>query len=150
MNFRKFRKNSKALSPVIATIILIAVTVAVSVVVAAWMGALTIGFMGNAENVKITNVQFNSATEAVLTVQNNGANTVTINSDGTIDGNTIAVTGWGSPAAFTVAKAATEQFTITLSGSQAFTDGSQYNFQLTTAKGTTITSTASYSASPSL
>jgi flagellin-like protein len=41
MNFRKFKKNAKALSPVIATIILIAVTVAVSVVVAAWMGALT-------------------------------------------------------------------------------------------------------------
>lgn len=45
--YMKFRKNAKALSPVIATIILIAVTVAVSVVVAAWMGALTIGFMGN-------------------------------------------------------------------------------------------------------
>ena len=54
--FRKFRKNAKALSPVIATIILIAVTVAVSVVVAAWMGALTIGFMGNSEQAKITNV----------------------------------------------------------------------------------------------
>ena len=54
--FRKFKKNAKALSPVIATIILIAVTVAVSVVVAAWMGALTIGFMGNAEQASITNV----------------------------------------------------------------------------------------------
>ena len=59
MNFRKFRKfknHAKALSPVIATIILIAVTVAVSVVVAAWMGALTIGFMGNSEQAKVTNV----------------------------------------------------------------------------------------------
>ena len=55
MNFRKFRKSAKALSPVIATIILIAVTVAVSVVVAAWMGALTIGFMGNSEQAKVTN-----------------------------------------------------------------------------------------------
>ena len=75
MNFRKFRR-SKALSPVIATIILIAVTVAVSVVVAAWMGALTIGFMGNSEQAKITNVVLsNVATtpiigQAVVTIQN--------------------------------------------------------------------------------
>ena len=59
MNFRKLRKfakNAKALSPVIASIILIAVTVAVSVVVAAWMGGLTLGFMGSAEQASITNV----------------------------------------------------------------------------------------------
>jgi flagellin-like protein len=37
----KMRKSRRALSPVIATIILIAVTVAVSIAVAAWMGALT-------------------------------------------------------------------------------------------------------------
>ena len=68
MNFKKFRKirkNAKALSPVIATIILIAVTVAVSVVVAAWMGALTIGFMGNSEQAKISN--------AVLTNSDSGS-----------------------------------------------------------------------------
>ncbi len=59
MNYRKFRKNAKALSPVVASIILIAVTVAVSVVVAAWMGGMTIGLMGNAEQVSITNVAFN-------------------------------------------------------------------------------------------
>ena len=43
---RKLKKNSKALSPVVASIILIAVTVAVSVVVAAWMGGMTIGSHG--------------------------------------------------------------------------------------------------------
>ena len=57
MNYiRKFKKNSKALSPVVASIILIAVTVAVSVVVAAWMGGMTIGLMGSAEQVSVTNV----------------------------------------------------------------------------------------------
>jgi len=55
MNFRKFRKNAKALSPVIASIILIAVTVAVSVVVAAWMGGISLGFMNNTEQATITN-----------------------------------------------------------------------------------------------
>ena len=56
--YRKFKKNSKGLSPVVASIILIAVTVAVSVVVAAWMGGMTIGLMGNAEQVSITNLGF--------------------------------------------------------------------------------------------
>ncbi len=42
----KILKNRKALSPVVASIILIAVTVAVSIAVAAWMGALTFNFMG--------------------------------------------------------------------------------------------------------
>ena len=65
MNFRKFRKSAKALSPVIATIILIAVTVAVSVVVAAWMGALTIGFMGNSEQAKVTNVVLTNTYDTV-------------------------------------------------------------------------------------
>ena len=65
LNFRKLRKfakNAKALSPVIATIILIAVTVAVSVVVAAWMGGLTLGFMGSAEQASVTNVVLTNIT----------------------------------------------------------------------------------------
>ena len=96
LNFRKLRKfakNAKALSPVIATIILIAVTVAVSVVVAAWMGGLTLGFMGGAEQASITNaVLANTGTAgaytggtAVCTVQNTGSASVTISS-GTVDG----------------------------------------------------------------
>ena len=42
----KILRSKKALSPVVASIILIAVTVAVSIAVAAWMGALTFTFMG--------------------------------------------------------------------------------------------------------
>jgi flagellin-like protein len=62
---RKLKKNAKALSPVVASIILIAVTVAVSIAVAAWMGALVVGQMST-EEVKITNVDFTGA-DAVLT-----------------------------------------------------------------------------------
>src|SRR5512143_706776 len=81
--YRKFRKNAKALSPVVASIILIAVTVAVSVVVAAWMGGMTIGLMGNAEEATITNIGFSSAgTPAVntltITVSNTGNAQVSI------------------------------------------------------------------------
>ena len=45
----KMLRSKKALSPVVASIILIAVTVAVSIAVAAWMGALTFTFMKTEE-----------------------------------------------------------------------------------------------------
>ena len=78
-NFRKIRKNAKALSPVVASIILIAVTVAVSVAVAAWMGGMTLGFM-NTEQLKITNAAFTTDGEVDVTMQNTGSNALTITS----------------------------------------------------------------------
>jgi flagellin-like protein len=74
---RKIRKSTKALSPVVASIILIAVTVAVSIAVAAWMGALTVGFMGT-EELKITNVQFPDANTVSITIKNTGSTAATI------------------------------------------------------------------------
>jgi len=73
----KIRKNVKALSPVVASIILIAVTVAVSIAVAAWMGALTFTFT-NTEQILITNMAFGTDSIAV-TVNNTGTSPVTIN-----------------------------------------------------------------------
>ena len=70
---RKIKKNSKALSPVVASIILIAVTVAVSVVVAAWMGGMTIGLMGNAEQATITNIGFSDTGPLLTTLSCNGS-----------------------------------------------------------------------------
>jgi flagellin-like protein len=77
----KIRKNVKALSPVVASIILIAVTVAVSIAVAAWMGALTFTFT-NTEQILITNMAFGPATSnswVTVTVNNTGTSPVTIN-----------------------------------------------------------------------
>jgi flagellin-like protein len=74
---RKIRKNAKALSPVVASIILIAVTVAVSIAVAAWMGALTVGFMGSS-SVTVTDVTFQSDDTVDLAVKNTGTKTVTM------------------------------------------------------------------------
>ncbi|MGD0643697.1 MAG: archaellin/type IV pilin N-terminal domain-containing protein [Candidatus Bathyarchaeia archaeon] len=155
MNYRKFKKNAKALSPVIASIILIAVTVAVSVVVAAWMGGMTIGLMGNTEQAQITSVSFFNSTgasggviEMNATVQNTGTNSVTIQS-ATIDGNTATLAITGTAGSTVVTKAGTEYFTITPIGG-AFTDGAQYSLQLITAKGHTLVYTATYSNSPSL
>jgi flagellin-like protein len=73
---RKMKKNAKALSPVVASIILIAVTVAVSIAVAAWMGALVVGQM-ETEQLKITNCNFGTGSLA-LSVSNPGTSSVTI------------------------------------------------------------------------
>jgi len=59
---KKLLKSRKALSPVVAAIILIAVTVAVSIAVAAWMGALTFTFMKTEE---ITNMSGTWGTDHV-------------------------------------------------------------------------------------
>ena len=77
---KNFSRSKKALSPVVASIILIAVTVAVSIAVAAWMGALTIGFM-QTEEIKITGVTFSGTGAdrvATISVVNQGTSGVTI------------------------------------------------------------------------
>ena len=139
MNFRKFKKNAKALSPVVASIILIAVTVAVSVVVAAWMGGMTIGLMGNAEQAAITNVVLTNTSpggSVVCTVQNTGAASVTITS-GTVDG-----TSWTLAAPVTITKGTSAPVTITTAAGTPFGSSAQYTIKLMTAKGNTIVYTA--------
>ena len=79
---KRLLKSKKALSPVVAAIILIAVTVAVSIAVAAWMGALTFTFM-QTEQVSITSMTYsgtsNSSTnDIVLAVKNTGSNKLTL------------------------------------------------------------------------
>jgi flagellin-like protein len=77
----KILKSKKALSPVVASIILIAVTVAVSIAVAAWMGALTFSFMGGSEQVRISYVRWDDPsthTTIYITVDNEGTAVVTL------------------------------------------------------------------------
>ena len=133
--YRRFKKNSKALSPVVASIILIAVTVAVSVVVAAWMGGMTIGLMGNAEQAQVTNVALvTSGTDKVLsaTVRNTGDDTLTI-SAAYIDGvQTTDTFTTGN----TIAKGQSGALTIT--NSTTLASGAVYEVKMVTAKGTSV------------
>ena len=140
--FRKIKKNAKALSPVVASIILIAVTVAVSVVVAAWMGGMTIGLMGNAEQASVSNAVFNAPNVLTLTVRNTGGATVTINS-ATIDGTGVTL----APATgytLNVQKGNSTQISLTLPTGSVFNAGAQYEIRMVTAKGTTIVYSATY------
>ncbi len=95
---KKIWKGKKALSPVVAAIILIAVTVAVSIAVAAWMGALTFTFMSTKE-LKITSMTFsggsgNATNTITISVNNPGTGKVTV---GTIKVNDVAKTFTGLP-----------------------------------------------------
>jgi flagellin-like protein len=90
---RKLLKSKKALSPVVAAIILIAVTVAVSIAVAAWMGSLTFTFM-ETEEMTITTAKFNTARTGInMTVLNSGTTDIILTA--------VTITGQGmtgSPA----------------------------------------------------
>ena len=74
----KILKSKKALSPVVASIILIAVTVAVSIAVAAWMGALTFSFMGTEQLTIPTLTWTVGMTGFSINVTNSGTKDVTI------------------------------------------------------------------------
>ena len=130
----KILKSRKALSPVVASIILIAVTVAVSIAVAAWMGALTFNFMAT-EQGQLTYMTFTSGTPGtiVATFNNTGTTKITINTvyvngnpptsylqnpTGPIDGNSGAT------------------FTITTN----IVSGAQYEIKLISAAGHTFAS----------
>ena len=73
---RKLLKSKKALSPVVAAIILVAVTVAVSIAVAVWMGSLTTGFMETKEAI-ITNVVFTDNAGVAVSIDADVSNTGT-------------------------------------------------------------------------
>jgi flagellin-like protein len=75
----KILKSRKALSPVVASIILIAVTVAVSLAVAVWMGSLTTGQM-QTEGISFLNYAW--ASPSASTIANI---TITIKNTGSVD-----------------------------------------------------------------
>ena len=132
---RKIRKNAKALSPVVASIILIAVTVAVSIAVAAWMGALTVGFMGT-EELKITSMAFNSGASdtIVITASNTGTSPITLNA-ATVNGVSVTAANiaYSSGSDTDGSVASNAQITVTLT--YDWDAGSNYQVKLTSTKG---------------
>ena len=130
---KRLLKSRKALSPVVAAIILIAVTVAVSIAVAAWMGALTFTFM-KTEEISITgyawgtnhiNITMTTRSDVVFT----GATvddkpTTCYRADGT------QIT---QSAPYSVAKGNTVTIKVMNVGSAAWTAGLPYKISILTA-----------------
>ena len=139
MNYlRKFWKNSKALSPVVASIMLIAIAVAVSVGTAGWLSGMSFGLMDKAEQARIINTQFNNSTAITVTIQNTGSNSIAING-ACIDGNTSAI----PEGTLTISKGTTGSVTLAPSVGQ-FISNTQYTITLSTAKSTTLFCQATY------
>lgn len=134
----KIKRSRKALSPVVASIILIAVTVAVSIAVAAWMGALTFNFMGT-EQISITYADFGGLTPSttlMVNVTNTGSSAVIINS-ATVNG--VATTITSSPV---TVPGNTPTMKITLALGSDWVNGYTYNIKLSSQKGNSFTYTA--------
>ena len=129
----KILKNSKALSPVVASIILIAVTVAVSIAVAAWMGALSFNLMGTEQ---ITFTSYTWATDNTymnITVKNTGSSDLSIQ-DVRLDGK--AVITDLDPIPCPLLKGYSVNIVVT--PTPAFGHGVQYEFTVITSKGNTF------------
>jgi len=129
---RKLWKCRKALSPVVAAIILIAVTVAVSIAVAVWMGALTFTFM-KTEELKVTNPQWSAQVtggwaNCTLNIKNTGTATLTVNQ---VKVNNGAANMW--PTSYTLQPGDSTNVIVTRTGN--YVSGTKYEFAFYTATG---------------
>jgi len=136
---RKIRKNAKALSPVVASIILIAVTVAVSIAVAAWMGALTSSFTGTS-SLTVTDFQFAGSSTVphtmVLSVKNTGTKPVTI-AQVKINTNNVATADFSAATSLTIPSGDSD--TVTISGTFAnWVAGNPYKVDLYDSTGQVV------------
>ncbi len=137
---RKLLKSKKALSPVVAAIILIAVTVAVSIAVAAWMGSLSMGFMETKE-ITISSIAITPGVAGsgsmLIDTRNTGTGDVTVSS-AKINGQT-AVISCAEGATFTVPAGGTYD-DVTITAGQALNAGSKYTLSLMASDGTIVCS----------
>jgi len=142
---RKLLKSRKALSPVVAAIILIAVTVAVSIAVAAWMGALTFSFT-TTEQITYTGYAWAapSGTPSVvtyinLTIKNTGPaelSVAAVRVDGSSTGVTVLDYDTGQAVSWSKAMPKGDDWSFRVSISSNYARGTQYNFMVVTSKGT--------------
>jgi len=126
----KILKSKKALSPVVASIILIAVTVAVSIAVAAWMGALTFSFMGT-EQLTISQLAWTPLNAGfTLNITNAGTKDVTITQI-QVNYKTTGVTQPGSLPLALKAAASIKNLAVVF----VFTNGTSYDISVVTSSG---------------
>ena len=137
---RKLLKSKKALSPVVAAIILIAVTVAVSIAVAAWMGSLSMGFMETKE-LTISSIEINNHNATtnpdtmIIDATNTGTGDVTVSS-AKINGQTATIEG----GPFTVDAGSSTQSSVTITAGSVLNAGSKYTLTLQASDGTIVCS----------
>jgi archaeal type IV pilus assembly protein PilA len=136
---KSFRRSRKALSPVVASIILVAVTVAVSIAVAVWMGALSTGFM-QTEQLTITSVQFRTGTPEYInvTASNTGTTGVKIEQVWVNGVQKTATYALSDGTAISDATVPANAKGVTIQVTQDWDIGNSYQIKLVSAKGTTF------------
>jgi flagellin-like protein len=137
----KLLKSRKALSPVIASIILVAVTVAVSIAVAAWMGALTFSFT-KTDRFTVSSMTFFGTTPSYtainMTIQNTGSSSWTLQSTAQVNSVTgLPIKSIGNGGATNLN--CTNGKSISISITTTCTSGNAYYVTLLLTDGTKIT-----------
>jgi len=134
-------KNNKALSPVIASIILIAVVIAVSIAATTWMGSISFNFM-EVDDLRITNHSWPSDISYVdLTLKNLGTSSVTISEVEVNDVTASDVSIVSGEATLSAGETAILRIT------QSFTPSRRYEFTLVSSSATKFVYVASASSS---
>ena len=148
MNFKRMMKNSKAISPIFATLILIAIAVIAGVVVymftSGTLATMTSGGTAGQEKVTVQAASISAGGKTTVYLEQTGGPAATVNSiiiKGT-SGNTVGViSGTGSLAAnggtagSTVALTSGTMFTIVGTTPSGLVAGSSYSVTVTTAAG---------------
>jgi flagellin-like protein len=127
---KRLWRSRKALSPVVAAIILIAVTVAVSIAVAAWMGALTFTWMGY-ESVEIQTITWTPMTGFSILIYNDGTKDITVNH--------VEVNYQKRTVAQTLPTTLETGSTMTLDVTFAYNNGTAYDVSVVTSSGQEFT-----------
>ena len=125
------------MSPVVAAIILIAVTVAVSIAVAAWMGALTFTFMKTEELKFQSHTWATNRTSISLTLKNTGTGALTISEYRVND--IIVTNKTYTTGSATMQAGDTVVVRIAPTSGSTFTSGVKYEFAALTATGNKYT-----------
>jgi archaeal type IV pilus assembly protein PilA len=132
MNFRKmkrnFRRNQKAISPVIATLLMIAIAVVASLVTYAWV----MGYMGFTTTKTGQSIQIQSVSQTgAVYVQNIGSGEVAFSAP------CVFVDGVAATLSGTVPTTCTEGNTVLFTVSGGFATGTHtYTIKVTTESGT--------------
>jgi flagellin-like protein len=135
----KILKSRKALSPVVASIILIAVTVAVSLAVAVWMGSLTTGQM-QTEGISFVNYAWASPSgqtiaNITITIKNTGSADLSV-AEVKVDNTVITESNLrfnGAPQSLPYSLPKGSEVSITII--YTFQRGTTYNFYVRTSRG---------------
>jgi flagellin-like protein len=136
----KFKRSIKAISPVIATLLMIAIAVVASLVVYAWVT----GYMGNTTSKAGKAIQIQSYAisggNLVVYVQNVGQGDVALNKDQSVyvDSKLVPIT---LPATATIPINAQDTVELTLPLPSDYVQGHSLNIKVTTTDGTFMTAT---------